>query len=373
MKFRTYVLFFLLFGVLTDVVMGLTLLKDAQLGWKLLMAAPTLAAGCCLPLIAAGIVYTDALRIFSFLMFIFALPKTLTVWLGQLLPVPVAVGIGIAVSVFFLIFIFYVSRHLKVQPVRLSFPDLPAGFDGLRVCHITDLHLGSLGRKSGYVRRMVSTIMAQQPDLILFTGDLVSFEAREADAYKPWLQSLTAPMGVFAIFGNHDFLLHGPHDVEGRKQDMQKLEAFEKELGWQVLRNRSQLLERGGDRIALAGVDNVSSNPYFQKTGGDLTQALEGIPDKLFTILLSHDATHWRMEVLPNTGIQLTLSGHTHGLGYKLTGLHPSHWKLPESAGVYREGNQVLHVSPGLGSAFAFRLGGYPEIDMITLTKTNLL
>ena len=130
------------------------------------------------------------------------------------------------------------------------------------------------------------------------------------------------------------------------------------------------MLERNGSRIALVGVDNVSRNPYFQKTGGrNLENALAGLPEGIFKILLSHDATHWRMEVLPGTDIRLTLSGHTHGLKYKLTGLHPSHWKLHESAGVYREGERVLHVSPGLGSGFAFRLGGYPEIDMITLTK----
>ena len=370
MKFRTYVLFFLLFGVLADVILGLTLLKDAPLPWKLVMAAPTLAALVCLPLIGTGTVYTDALRLFSFLIFIFALPKFLTALFGLFLPAAVAVGIGAAVSAFFLVFIFYVSRHLQVKDIKLAFKDLPEGFDGLRLCHISDLHLGSLGRKARYVRRIIDTIMAQKPELILFSGDLVSFETREADAYKPWLERLAAPLGIFSIFGNHDFLLHGPHDDKGRQEDMAKLEAFERSLGWRVLRNFSELLERGGSRIALVGVDNVSRNPYFQKTGGNnLENALKGLPDKIFKMLISHDATHWRLEVLPGTDIHLTLSGHTHGLKYKLTGLHPSHWRLHESAGIYQEGDQVLHVSPGLGSAFAFRLGGYPEIDMITLTK----
>ena len=370
MKFRTYVLFFLLFGVLADMILGLTLLKDAPLPWKLVMAAPTLAALVCLPLIGTGTVYTDALRVFSFLMFIFALPKFLVALNGLFLPAGVAVGIGAAVSAFFLVFIFYVSRHLQVKDIQLAFKDLPDGFDGLRLCHISDLHLGSLGRKARYVRRIIDTIMAQKPELILFSGDLVSFETREADAYKPWLERLAAPLGIFSIFGNHDFLLHGPHDDAGRQEDMEKLEAFERALGWQVLRNRTVILERDGGRIALIGVDNVSRNPYFQKTGGNnLENALKGLPEGIFKMLISHDATHWRLEVLPGTDIRLTLSGHTHGLKYKLTGLHPSHWRLHESAGVYREGDQVLHVSPGLGSAFAFRLGGYPEIDMITLTK----
>lgn len=371
MKFRTYVFFFLLFGVLADVIIGLTLLKDAPLMWKLLPALPTLAAGCCLPLMAAGIVYTDAIRIFSFLIFIFELPKFVAALFGLFLPAAVAAGLGIAVSAFFLTYIFYVSRHLQVKALSLAFPDLPDGFDGLRICHISDFHLGSLGHRSRLVKRIVDAVMAQQPEIILFSGDLVSFETREADAYKPWLEPLAAPMGVYSIMGNHDFLLHGPHDEQGRKADMEKLEAFEKALGWRVLRNQVEILERGGGRMALLGVDNVSRNPYFQKTGGSLKKALEGVPEGLFKILLSHDATHWRMEVLPATDIQLTLSGHTHGLKYKLSGPHPSHWKLPESAGIYTQDGRVLHVTPGLGSGFAFRLGGYPEIDMITLTKTQ--
>ena len=370
MKFRTYVLFFLLFGVLGDVILGLTLLKDAPLAWKLVVASPTLASLVCLPLIGMGKVYTDALRIFSFLMFICELPKFLTAIFGLFLPAMVAVGIGAAVSAFFLVFIFYVSRHLYVKDMKLCFKDLPEGFDGLRLCHITDLHLGSLGHKTPYVRRIIDTIQSLKPELILFSGDLVSFEAREADAYKSWLERLKAPLGIFSIFGNHDFLLHGPHDDEGRKEDMEKLETFERGLGWRVLRNLAEILERGGSRLAIVGVDNVSRNPFFQKTGGNnLEKALRGLPEGIFKILISHDATHWRMEVLPGTDIRLTLSGHTHGLKYKLAGLHVSHWKLHESSGIYREGDRVLHVSPGLGSAFAFRLGGFPEIDMITLTK----
>ena len=370
MKFRTYVLFFLLFGVLADIILGLTLLKDAPLLWKLLIALPTFAALVCLPLIGAGKVYTDALRLFSFLMFIFELPKFIAALFGLFVPAVVAAGLGAAVSAFFLVIIFYVSRHLQVKNLQLAFKDLPEGFEGLRICHISDIHLGSLGHKTRYVRRIVDTVMAQQPELILFSGDLVSFETREADAYRPWLERLAAPMGIYTIFGNHDFLLHGPHDEKGRQEDMDKLEAFEQGLGWRVLRNRTEMLERGGSQVALIGVDNVSSNPYFRKTGGNnLANAVEGLPEGIFKMLLSHDASHWRMEVLPRTDIRLTLSGHTHGLKYKLTGLHPSHWRLHESSGIYREGDNVLHVSPGLGSAFAFRLGGYPEIDMITLTK----
>ena len=208
---------------------------------------------------------------------------------------------------------------------------------------------------------------ALRPDVILFAGDLVNFETKEAFPYKDTLGSLEAP--VYSILGNHDFLLHGPHDGNepAREEDMARLEAFEKELGWRVLRNENLQLRQG---ITLIGVDNISTHPYFRNVGGNLDKALQGAPEGGFKILLSHDPTHWRLEVLPQTDIDLTLSGHTHGLRYKLVGLHPSHWKLHESGGIYREGRQVLNVTFGLGSAFAFRLGGFPHIDMITLTKT---
>lgn len=371
MKFSTYVLFFLLFGVVADVTLALTLLRDAPLWCKLVIAIPTLVALVCLPLMALGKVYTDAIRIFSWSIFIFEFPKFLIALNGLFLPPYVAVGIGAAVSAFFITYIFYVSRRLIVKEHKLEFEELPDGFDGLRICHISDLHLGSIGHKSSLVWHIVDTVQSIRPEIILFTGDLVSYESREADAYRPALERLEAPMGIWSIFGNHDFLLHGPHRDEARTKDMEKLEAFEKDLGWNVLRNRTAFLERGSDRIALIGVDNVSRNPYFQKTGGkNLETAMEGVPEGIFKLLLSHDSTHWRMEVLPGTDINLTLSGHTHGLKYKLTGLNAKHWRLHESGGIYREGARVLHVSPGLGSGFAFRLGGYPEIDLITITKT---
>ncbi|MBR4734939.1 MAG: metallophosphoesterase [Bacteroidales bacterium] len=366
MKFRTYVLFWVLFGVVADTVIGLTLLKGAPWWALAAMAAPTAAAGLCLPFIGAGKHYANSLRVFSYLIFIFEFPKFLTALTGLILPAAWAVGIGAVVSAFFITFIFYVTRHLVVKETGLSFDNLPAAANGLRICHIADFHLGSFGTSSSYIRRIIDKVNELNPDLILFSGDLVNFESKEALSYKETLLKLKAK--VYSILGNHDFLLHGPHDSNeaSRKEDMARLEAFERELGWTVLRNESIQLPQG---ITLVGVDNITTNPYFRKVGGDLAKAMQGVPKDAFKILLSHDPTHWRNEVLPGTNIDLTLSGHTHGLKYKLTGLHPNHWRLHESAGLYEEGSRLLYVTAGLGSAFAFRLGGYPNIDIITLTK----
>lgn len=367
MKFKTYVVFFLLIGVLTDLFFCLTLMKAAPLAWKVIVCIPTMAAGVCLTFVGLGKHYTDSLRVMSYIIFIFCLPKTLMLLCGLFLPPAAAIAIGAADSLFFIIFIFFVSRHLVVNHTELSFERLPESAIGLKICHIGDFHLGSFGRMSPYIQRIVEAINAQNPDVILFSGDLVNFESKEALPYGKTLKALKA--AVYSCMGNHDFLLHGPHDgnEDSRKEDMARLEAFENSLGWTVLRNRNIELRPG---ISLIGVDNITKNPYFQKVGGNLKKAMEGILSQNLKILLSHDPTHWRMEVVPDTDIDLTLSGHTHGLKYKMAGHRPSHWRLHESGGIYREGSQVLNVTLGLGSAFAFRLGGFPHIDIITLTKT---
>jgi len=367
MKFSTYVIFFLLFGLLPDlyIVMGTGLAPV----WKGVLLLPTLAALASLAFIGMGKWYTDALRVFSYLIFIFELPKFVYMLLSPAGPVSIVAGIAVALT--FSTLILYSSRHLKVNTETLCFRNLPSAFNGLKVCQLADLHLGSFGRRAKYVQNVIDTTLAQHPDIILFTGDLVNFASDEALPYREQLARLKAPMGVFAIRGNHDYLLHGCFDEEQRQKDTDRLLAFEQELGWQVLLDQHAILTKDKQNIALAGVGNISTSPYFQKMGGNLKNALEGIPDGTFTILLSHDPSHWRAQVVPETNIPLTLSGHTHGLKYKLAGPHPSHWKLHENSGIYTAGEQILHVSKGLGSAFAFRLGGFPRIDILTLTNTK--
>ena len=379
MRFRAFIIFFLVFGVLPDLYLCTVLPGSVHILWKFCICLPTLGTLICLPLIGTGTRYTDAVTAFSYLTFIFEGPKffgalfaalCLHVFgLGPAVSGFVGLGVGLAVSGLFCALIFFVSKNLKVKEIELSFPSLPQGFDGLRICHLSDLHLGSLGRSYEYVRHIVDTTLSLKPELILFTGDLVSFESKEADAYLPELERLTAPMGIIAIRGNHDYLMHGPHDEAGRQEDIKRLLEMERGLGWKLLLNGNTILQRGGDSIAVAGVENISANPFFAKVGGDLGKALTGIPEGTFTILMSHDPTHWRAEVLPASGVELTLSGHTHGLPYKMAGLHFKSWRLRESGGVYTEGERALHVSHGLGSGFAFRLGGFPQIEIITLKR----
>lgn len=378
MKLRSYIIFFLLFGVLPDFYITLVVLPSSQLIWKFLVVLPSLPALICLLYIAAGKYYTESITLFSYLIFIFEFPKFIFLLfssagryiLGIAHPTAdwIAFGAGAAVSAFFCTLIFHVTTHLVVKEVEISLKGLPEQFKGLRVCQLTDMHLGSFGKNINYIRRVVDTTLELKPDLILFTGDLVNFDSREALPYLDELSRLEAPLGIFAIRGNHDYLMHGYHHTpEGRELDKARVLEIERGLGWNVLLNSNAILTRNGAQLALVGVENITSNPYLYADGGDLKKACDGLPDGIFKILLSHDPSHWRMEVVPCADIPLTLSGHTHGLKYKLIGLRPSTWKLPNYAGIYRQGEKILYVSEGLGSAFAFRLGGYPKIDIITL------
>lgn len=367
MRFKTYVVFFILFGVVPDIFIALLPLARASLWWKLAVCLPTATALVFLVNIGRGVKYTESLRALSYIIFIFGLPKFLFMlfyWIGA---VP-ALCIGIAVSLFFSTLIFYVTTHLKLKETELRADRLPDAFDGLRICHIADMHLGSFGQDNPYIKRIIGLILAQKPDIVLFSGDLVNFDAREAEPYMKELARLEAPLGVYSIRGNHDYLLHGHHlTEEQRLRQTERLLEMERSFGWTVLLNEHAIVRKGGAEIAIAGVENISGNPYFPSMGGDLKKALEGIPEGTFTILLSHDPTHWRAEVAGKAPVDLTLSGHTHGLKVKTAGPHVSSWRLKESAGLYSQGNQSLYVTSGLGSAFAFRLAGFPNVDIITL------
>lgn len=377
MKFKSYVIFALIFGVAPNFYFWL--FGGWGLAVNICALIPTVALLSLIPFIGAGIRYTEVVTAFSYIIFSIELPKFILAMFSDILrhalPTPVAdgiaLGIAIAVMLFFLTLIFFVSRHLTVQELEIGFEDLPEDFDGLRICQLSDFHLGSYGTICPYVKRIIDTALSLSPEIILFTGDLVNFSTSEAVPYAKELGRLTAPMGIYAIRGNHDYLLHGHHDEASRLKDTEDLMNLEKGFGWKLLLNENTFLERkpGGDKIALCGVENISTNPFYEQTGGDLEKTLSGLPDGIFKILMSHNPSHWRQDVANRGDVQLTLSGHTHGLSIKLEGLRPSHWRFPFPKGVFREGNSVIHVSRGLGSAFAFRLGGFPSVDIITLRR----
>ena len=261
-------------------------------------------------------------------------------------------------------------RHLQVKRVSYSSSRLPSTFDGFRIVQISDLHAACWHGHELSLQHMVDSVNALRPDLIVFTGDLVNQENTEIDGFEDILSELSAPHGVYSILGNHDYgIYYQWPSKQAERDNLRRLIERQGEMGWRMLLNENELLTCGGDTIALIGVENDGEPPFGQMA--DLPRAMRGT-EGMFRILLSHNPTHWRREVLPTTDIDLTLAGHTHAMQVVVCGLSPAKLKYPEWGGMYYEGERALYVNIGLGCAgFTFRLGAWPEITEITLKSVN--
>lgn len=271
-----------------------------------------------------------------------------------------------------LIYGFSNKYDYRVHPLRLKFPNLPAGFRGLRVVQLSDIHSGSLVDRDA-VLRGVEKVLALKPDLILFTGDLVNDRAVEMEPLMDVFSRLRAPLGVYSILGNHDYGDYVQWESAAAKRaNLESLKRVHGRLGWRLLLNEHVPLERGGDRIALLGVENWSARANFPKYG-DLPAAVAGTEGYPFKILMSHDPSHWEAAVAPGQPtIDLMLAGHTHGMqfGVELPFFRwsPVQYVYEQWAGLYKRGRQHLYVNRGFGFiGYPGRVGILPEITLITL------
>ena len=268
--------------------------------------------------------------------------------------------------------IFKGKYNYKVWKYTLYFDNLPKAFDGYRITQISDIHCGSFDNYEK-IHYGVELINSQKSDVILFTGDLVNNLANEVHNWKSLFATLQAPDGVFSIMGNHDYGDYSSWETsEAKQQNLEHLFQLQKQMGWQLLLNEHCYLERNGEKIALIGVENWGHGRFSKY--GDLNKAMEGINTEDFKILMSHDPTHWQEVVLPeNKDIQLTLSGHTHGMqcGIEIPGWlkwSPSQYIYKYWGGMYEEDGKYLNVNRGFGyHAFPGRLGVWPEITVIEL------
>jgi predicted MPP superfamily phosphohydrolase len=262
--------------------------------------------------------------------------------------------------------------NYRVHRVRLSFDNLPAGFKGLKIIQISDIHSGSFGNP-GAVSKGVDMVLAEKPDLILFTGDLVNDMAIEMHDYQAIFSRFSAPMGVFSTLGNHDY---GDYvwweSPDHKKANLDRIKQIQQEMGWRLLMNEHVVLERGGDKIALIGVENWSAKARFPKHGR-LDLAYPGSEQYPFKILMSHDPSHWDAQVRPEyPDIDLSLAGHTHGaqFGVEIPGFKwsPVQYVYKQWAGLYEQGCQKLYVNRGYGFiGYPGRFGILPEITVIEL------
>lgn len=260
--------------------------------------------------------------------------------------------------------------QLEVTHHDYSHASVPKAFEGYRIVHISDLHLGTFEGHPDKLERIVETINQQHPDLICFTGDMVGICVDEALPHLETLRRLQARDGICSVLGNHDFFIYSrqyasKHDKAKALQRL--IEIQTQELGWRLLRNESMVIERSNERITIIGVDNSSCRGQGFHTihKGDLRRAMRGTEG--MRILLSHDPTQWEAEVLTQTDIPLTLSGHTHAAQIRIGGWTPAKWTFHQTDGMYNEHGQSLYVNIGLGCTAPLRIGAEPEITVLTL------
>ena len=243
---------------------------------------------------------------------------------------------------------------LRVTPVTVPLPNLPPAFDGYRIVHLSDIHLGT-GLTPQYLRAVVQTANRERPDLLVLTGDLISIRGNGIEDAGAALAKLHAPDGVWAILGNHDYAA-SPRWIAALLDD----------AGIRLMINEHHVLRRGDDRLLLVGIDDVVRGMP------DLCAALADAPEGVPAVLLAHEPDY-AFTAAADPRITLQLSGHTHGGQVRLPGF--GSLILPVmghsfAAGLHRVHHLTVYITTGIGTGFfSFRFNCRPEIAVLTLVR----
>lgn len=347
--------------------------------------------------ILAGLFLEDIFRVFETIANYFQRDTTLKDAIPSRRKFISQIALGVAAIPFagFMYGIFKGRYNFKVIKQQIVFDDLPEAFDGYTITQISDIHSGSFDNKEK-IDYAVNLINEQNSDSILFTGDIVNAIAEEMNPWIDTFKKLNAKDGMYSVLGNHDYGYYAYNTQEEIDENHRKLEQIHKEIGFDLLLNESRSIEKNGQRINILGVENWGASRHFPKRGS-LKEATKNIGNNDFNILMSHDPSHFdykEVEVGRNNKyglnrvtdeaniidfekkIQLTLSGHTHGMqfGIEIPFLNfkwsPVKYRYPKWAGLYEEAGQYLYINRGFGFlAFPGRVGIWPEITVIELKK----
>ena len=265
-----------------------------------------------------------------------------------------------------------VTRYnIEVKHIAITHPLVPKSFDGYRIAQFSDFHLGTLHKDSTFVNDVVQAINAENADVIVFTGDLANSTSKEVEPFVETLSQLHAPDGVISILGNHDY---GDYYVwkspAHQKADIEHMHQLQRSAGWRLLLDETVAVTRGNDSIMIIGVENIGNGTFH--TYGDLRKAYNALNDTKFKVLLSHCTYPWESDIVPNTNIALTLSGHTHAMQTELSifgkKFSPASQMYNQWAGLYNQGDQYIYVNIGVGCiGIPARFGARPEITIFTL------
>lgn len=262
-------------------------------------------------------------------------------------------------------------RH-SVRKVKLKIAGLPKSFKGYRIIQISDVHSGSFFNPAK-LQTAINMINEQKPDLVLFTGDMVNNYADEFKPFVPLFKSIQSNDGKFSILGNHDYGDYGAWEsMHEKEQNIPNLIELQKQAGFEMLRNEHRIIEKNGEKLYLLGVENWGEKPFPQY--GDLDKASNGVPPEAAKILMSHDPTHFDAVVKDHpANVQLTLSGHTHGMQFGLdlknVRWSPVQYRYKKWADLYESNGKSLYVNRGFGViGYPGRVGIAPEITLFELS-----
>lgn len=312
--------------------------------------------------------------IFCLISFIGYLPR---LWRQKSWRLPAVIGAVAAVAVFGVMWWAALINRTSVQikQVEVMVDNLPERFDGYKIAQFSDFHVGTYGNDTTFVSEVVDKLNGLDVDAIMFTGDIVNRRTDELLPFVGVLSRLDAPDGVYSILGNHDY---GDYcewqSDEAKRANMALMNDLQRKMGWRLLNNETEFIYRGGDSIAVVGVENWGDPPFT--VYGDLDKAYPCQSDSTFKLLLTHNPVHWVEKIADNDTINigLSLSGHTHAMQMEVGGVSPAAWRYPTWGGLYNDsdGSHKLYVNIGLGTvAIPARIGATPEITVLTLKKSH--
>jgi len=268
------------------------------------------------------------------------------------------------------------TKELVVNKIELNFSNLPESYNGFKILQMSDIHLGNFLKSKQLMLDVKNETEKINPDLILFTGDLVNNFSNEIDGYTPIFQKITENKLSYSILGNHDYGNYSDWKSEAEKtENFNELVKAHQTFGFTLLNNENVKLKLQSDSIYIIGVENWGHPPFPQYA--NLEKALTGIPENAFKILLSHDPAHWEEVIKMRGDIALTLSGHTHGMqwGIKKAGITFSLSYLTRMnwGGLYYYGKSQLYVNTGLGTVgIPWRINMPAELTVITLERVEI-
>lgn len=281
-------------------------------------------------------------------------------------------GLGGVLSALFIDGITFGKYRHKVRRVKVKFANLPKSFKGYKIIQISDVHSGSFSDPNK-LQHAIELINEQNPDLVLFTGDMVNNVADEFKPFIPLFSKIKAKDGKFAVLGNHDYGDYVKwNSKDEQNKNLETLIDYQRQAGFDMLRNENRIIEKNGENIYILGVENWGLKPFPQY--GDINKALENVPQNATKILMSHDPTHFDYVVKKHPkDIHLTLSGHTHGMqfGLDLKNIKwsPVQYRYPKWADLYESEGKMLYVNRGFGVlGYPGRVGVLPEITLFELS-----